>query len=157
MAIRRDNRPGQFPAKGAILAVFLLLGSSLTGCAQDSGYQDSLASAAEETQDTFPLPRGEGAGAPIPLWESVLVVCPYSDTDLIQEPFAKEVRNLDTGSTDSLQWLIFHGQNSVSRVSVERSTIDFCQGGTHPAAYDNDQAWTAEKHHGAWVMTPAAD
>lgn len=96
-------------------------------------------------------------GAPIPLWETVLIVCPYSDTSLIPEPFAKDVQNLDTASTDSLQWLLFSEQNNVSRISVDRSAIDFCQGESRPIEYESNRAWNAEKHDGAWVMTPTTD
>ncbi len=154
MEFRQNKKPVQFPTAWAFLAVSLFLGVSLTGCAQNSGYQESLASAADNAQGAFALPRGEGEGAPIPLWETVLIVCPYSDTNLVPEPFAKNVQNLDTASTDSVQWLLFSEQNNLSRISVERSAVDFCQGESHPIEYGSKRAWNAEKHDGAWVMTP---
>lgn len=157
MKFKQDKKPVQLPTAGAFLAVPLLLGVSLTGCAQNSEYQESLASAADNAQGTFSLPRGEDVGAPIPLWETVLIVCPYSDTNLVPEPFAKDILNLDTASTDSVQWLLFSEQNNVSRISVERAAIDFCQGESRPIEYESNRAWNAEMHHGAWVMTPTTD
>lgn len=157
MEFRQDKKPVQLPTKWAFLPVALLLGASLTGCAQNSAYQESLASAADKAQGTFSLPRGGDVGAPIPLWETVLIVCPYSDTNLVPEPFAKDVKNLDTASKDSVQWLLFSEQDNVSRIAVERSAIDFCQGESHPIEYESNRAWKAEKHDGAWVMTPTTD
>ena len=157
MKFSQDKKPVQLPTAGVFLAVPLLLGVSLTGCAQNSGYQESLASAADNAQGAFSLPRGEDVDAPIPLWEKVLIVCPYSDTKLVPEPFAKDVQNLDTASTESMQWLLFSEQNNVSRISVERAAIDFCQGESRPIEYESNRAWNAEKHDGAWVMTPTRD
>lgn len=157
MKFSQDKKPVQLPTAGVFLAVPLLLGVSLTGCAQNSGYQESLASAADNAQGTFSLPRGEDVDAPIPLWEKVLIVCPYSDTKLVPEPFAKDVQNLDTTSTESMQWLLFSEQSNVSRISVERAAIDFCQGESRPIEYESNRAWHAEKRDGVWVMEPATD
>lgn len=132
----------------------VFLGALLTGCAQEPKYQDSLVRAAESDQLTLSLPRGEGIGAPIPLWDSVFVVCPYSDTSLVPEPFAEEAETLDTASTDSVQWLLFSGQDEVSRISIKRTTADFCQTGSGGMVFDSAQIWSAQNSEGAWVMTP---
>ena len=151
----KDRKRIRFPAAGAALAVPLILAASLTGCTQGPHYQDSLIAAAKEGPAALSLPRGEGLGAPVPLWDSVLIVCPYSDTQLVPEPFADEARTLDVTTTDSVQWLLFSGHNGVSPLSIERTTVDFCHAGAPPAQYDHDQLWSAQKSDGAWVMTPA--
>lgn len=157
MKFRQYKKPVQLLTSAALVAVPLLLGVSLIGCAQNSGYQVSLASAADNAQGSFTLPRGEDVGAPISLWEKVLVVCPYSDTDLVPALFAKDAQNIDTASTDSVQWLLFSEQSNIVRISVERAAIDFCQGESRPIEYESNRAWSAVKHDGAWVMTPIAD
>lgn len=154
MRLRQNRQPVRSPTTWAFLPVALLLGASLTGCVQSSEYQDSMVSTADSALGPFTLPRDEGAGAPVPLWDSVLIVCPYDDIDLVPEPFAKDVKNLDTASTDSVQWLLFSGQNKVSRLAIARSAIDFCQGEPHPMEHGSNQAWNAEKRNGTWIMTP---
>ncbi|SEF10817.1 hypothetical protein SAMN04489740_4036 [Arthrobacter alpinus] len=157
MDLRQGKKPVQSRGKWVFPTVMLLLGASVTGCGQDSGYQESLIDVADNLQGTFSLPRGTGVGAPIPLWDTVLIVCPYSDTSLIPERFANEVQNLDTTSTDSVQWLLFSEQNNVSRISIERTAVDFCQGESHPIEYESNQSWNAEKRDGTWSMTPVTD
>lgn len=97
----------QSHGKWVLPAVMVLLGASLTGCGQHPGYQESLVSAVGNAQGAFSLPRGDGVGAPIPQWDTVLIVCPYSDMSRMPEPFTKDTRTLDTASTDSTQWLLF--------------------------------------------------
>ncbi|MGP9502147.1 hypothetical protein ACT3TS_08020 [Specibacter sp. AOP5-B1-6] len=138
-------------SRWAIPAATLLLGVLLTGCTGNTGYQDALVETAQSGQST--LPRGEGAGAPIPLWDSVLVVCPYSDTTEVPEPFAKEARALDTSSTDAVQWLLFAEDDSVKRISVDRTAVDFCLDGAVNKVYQHTQVWSTGKSDGAWLMT----
>ncbi|ALV45364.1 hypothetical protein MB46_07520 [Arthrobacter alpinus] len=91
------------------------------------------------------------------MWDTALIVCPYSDTSLIPEKFAKDVQNLDTTSTDSVQWLLFSEQNNVSRFSIERTAVDFCQGESLPIEYESNRFWSGEKRDGTWSMTPITD
>lgn len=99
------------------------------------------------------MPRGEASGAAIPLWDSLLVVCPYSDTTEAPEPFAKEAQALDTTSTDAVQWLLFAEGDNVKRISVDRTSVDFCLDGVLTAKYKHTQTWSAEKSDGAWLMS----
>ncbi|WP_449374314.1 hypothetical protein [Arthrobacter psychrolactophilus] len=144
----------QSRGKWVLSTAMVLLGASLTGCGQHPGYQESLVSAADKAQGTFALPRGGGVGAPIPQWDTVLIVCPYSDMSRMPEPFAKDAGTLDTGSTDAAQWLLFAEANNVTRLSIERSAVDFCHGDSQTGAYDSNQVWRAEQHDGAWLITP---
>ncbi|WP_157875219.1 hypothetical protein [Arthrobacter sp. PAMC 25486] len=138
-------------SRWAIPAATLLLGALLTGCAGNTDYQDALVKTAQSGQST--LPRGEGIGAPIPLWDSVFVVCPYSDTTDAPEPFAKEALALDTSSNESAHWLLFADGDNVKRMSADRTAVDFCLAGAVNNVYQHTQVWSAEKSDGAWLMT----
>lgn len=140
-------------SKLAFPAAILLLGASLTGCTGTPSYQSSIADAAQS--EPFALPRGEDSGAPIPLWESLLVVCPYDDATKAPQPFATEAQKLRTSSTDTVQWLLFAKGNNVKTISVDRLTVDFCWESSPSVEYLHTQAWSAEKSDGAWLMTAA--
>lgn len=139
----------------------LLLGVILTGCAGGANFQDAVATTAVNATAVdgaamakeFTLPRGEDTGAPIPLWDSVLVVCPYSDTATLPEPHAGAAKGLNTASSEAVQWLLFARGAESKRITVERSAVDFCHDSSPQVAYQHTQTWVAEKSDGAWLMT----
>lgn len=131
--------------------VLLLVGAALTGCAGTDDFQENIVQAAQGGD--FTLPRGEGSGAPIPLWDAVLIVCPYDDTKALPEPYSTAAEGLNTASLEAVQWLLFSKDDEAKRVTVNRSAVDFCHD-SHPAAeYQHTQTWAAEKSDGAWLMT----
>lgn len=128
-----------------------MLAATLGGCASGPNYQDSIVDVAQAGH--FSLPRGENSGAPISLWEQVLIVCPYSDVSATPAPFAKEALALDTSSNEEAHWLLFAEGSKVKRLSIDRTNIDFCQDGALNKVYESDQVWSAEKPDGAWLVT----
>lgn len=146
--------PGTLP--GMILPGMTLLGALLAGCAGPANFQDDIGTAAVNRATEageFTLPRGQNTGAPIALWDSVLIACPYSDTGAFPEPYAKAAKGLKTASSDAAQWLLFAKGTEAKRISVERSAVDFCYDDSPTVAYQHTQMWTAEKFDGAWLMT----
>lgn len=129
----------------------MLLGAALTGCAGGGDYQAALATTARSGE--FSLPRGEDSAAPIALWDEVFVVCPYSDVAAAPAPFTKEARALDTSSNEDTHWLLFAKADKVRRISISRTSVDFCPGSSVNNVYQHTQLWSAEKSDGAWLMS----
>ncbi len=141
------------PALLKWLAPFLVFMAvpALTGCADTTDFQASLASRTESTE--FTLPRGEDSGAPFELWDEVFIACPYTDVTTAPAPFAKAAMAVDTSSNEGAQWLLFAKDGKVKRISMNRTSIDFCLDGAVNNAHRHDQLWSAKKSDGAWLMT----
>lgn len=142
---------------GVTLALLLSLAPVLTGCVPKPHFEDSLVSAAQNDQPSFTLPRGANVGAPLPSWDSVYVLCPYSQTDQVPAPFTELAHTIDTSATDSVQWLLFSAHHEVRRISIDRSVADFCQTKATPGTFDHTQSWNANEVDGAWVLMPVSE
>lgn len=138
-------------APWTVPGALLLLGTALTGCAGAADFQDNIFQAAPSGD--FTLPRGEGSGTPIPLWDAVIILCPYDDTKALPEPYATAAEGLNTASTEAVQWLLFSKDGGAKRISLNRSAVDFCHNSNPAVEYQHTQAWAAEKSDGAWLMT----
>ncbi|WP_029069465.1 hypothetical protein [Jonesia quinghaiensis] len=141
------------------------LGATLTLSACSSGphYSETLTSAAAEhvaaqsegSQTPLTFPHGEGTGAPIPDWTSLLVVCPYADTSNVEEPYASALSTVDTARTDAYQWLVFTDETDAELIIVKRVDIDLCENSDAIPIYTPDTTMTAEHLGNMWIMRRA--
>lgn len=141
------------------------LGATLTlsACSSDPHYSETLTSAAAEhvaaqsegSQTPLTFPHGEGTGAPISDWTSLLVVCPYADTSNVEEPYASALSTVDTARTDAYQWLVFANNNDTELTIVERTDIDLCDDAAPISEYTPETTMTAEHLGNMWIMRRA--
>lgn len=139
------------PKRNVATAAVLVAVLWVAGCSSAPSFQSQVQERAA-SGEAFELPsQVEGSQ-----WEELLVLCPYASPPAsVDGALAQAAATIDTGATDSSQWLLFRTGDTVTTVTLERTSIDFCSDASHGGAtYQPNVRWVSVRDNHVEQLSP---
>lgn len=137
------------PAVAGSLTAMLLL----PGCSAVSSFETELEDLSSNNT-TFKLPSNIGNDM---VWDELLIVCPYAEQNESVHPvLAEAASEVDTDSSDEMQWLLFRTNDDVRTLELSRINFDFCSRSiSAEETFKPDARWEMSEDDGTFLTVPA--
>ncbi|KAA8818623.1 hypothetical protein [Bifidobacterium vespertilionis] len=83
-------------------------------------------------------------------WDKALIVCPYATAKSAPVDFQETISTLDTNSSESTQWIIYHTPSGMVTDQLSRNQVDFCYDSRSSTLIDAGQQFSVRKSEGTY-------